>query len=212
MATLDMTLTLQQSTAEIEQLISKALKAKVDNFMRKAAKRVEQKLRKFLRVLFTATDVVRDLLSRGQLLGELGLNAPVRQVKTIIEQWVNNFKVSFVDYSIAKRFGSFKIQAIQDDWRDVIALSDAFLMTGAGEFLPWLHWLLFEGSKVIIGDYRFFEESGRGRTGHGVMVKNGEWRVPSWAQGTRNDNFITRALREAEGALKSIIIQEMKKV
>ena len=63
--------------------------------------------------------------------------------------------------------------------------------------LPWLHWLLMRGGSPIIIGFRYKADGG-GRTGGGIMIPGGVFRIPLEYSGTVDDNFITRALAGKE--------------
>jgi hypothetical protein len=68
-----------------------------------------------------------------------------------------------------------------------------------GYSLPWLKWLLFEGSKPLIKNYSVkFGSNKRSRTGQAIMISsNKNWKVPSEFAGTVTNNWITRAIDRA---------------
>lgn len=70
--------------------------------------------------------------------------------------------------------------------------------TAKGEKLPWVQWLLEEGGRVIIGDYKIMYRLGRGRTGQAIMINPSKslnrWQVPVEFQGTLKDNWVTQTI------------------
>jgi hypothetical protein len=91
----------------------------------------------------------------------------------------------------------------------LIDIADNFsVITEKGQELPWLKWLLFEGTAPIIKDYDIQIKPGlRSRTGLGaLMVKtNGAWRVPTEFAGTYSNNWITRAIDNIDDSIEEII-------
>mgnify|MGYP003646261604 FL=1 len=85
---------------------------------------------------------------------------------------------------------------------------------GQGTPLEWLKWLLLEGDRVIVANYRF-EPSNKGtsRTGEGIMIKTrgGGWNVPPQFAGVDNDNFATRALEGIQDTIDYFVRQEITK-
>ena len=83
---------------------------------------------------------------------------------------------------------------------NLLGLRSGFVQTEKGETLHWLDWLLTRGDSIIVVDYSYEPKLGLGRSGGGIMVKGGAFRVPPEYSGMVDSNFITRALsgREAE--------------
>ena len=82
-----------------------------------------------------------------------------------------------------------------------------------GTDLNWLEWLLLFGNKTIIRDYVVeFGDNPRSRTGRAVMkgVKSGKWGVPPEFAGTKNNNWITRAIESADSEINSILKEATK--
>lgn len=71
--------------------------------------------------------------------------------------------------------------------------------------IPWLEWLLLEGDSVIIYDYSVEYGAGFGRSGGARMKDGGFFKVNPIHSGTRDDNFITRAISRASDDIVSAI-------
>lgn len=63
--------------------------------------------------------------------------------------------------------------------------------------LPWLSWLIFRGKEVINPEYEATDgDIQRSRSGTGIVMKRGgTWSVPAPHDGTKDNNFITRAFK-----------------
>lgn len=104
------------------------------------------------------------------------------------------------------------ILIIPADFDDILALPEASYFTDKQQLIPWLQWLIIEGDKVIVRDYDFSVRNNRfSRTGLGIMVEGAgrRWKVPAEFSGTVQNNFITRALRDADREIEDIIINEI---
>lgn len=72
--------------------------------------------------------------------------------------------------------------------------------------IPWLRWLLLEGPGLILVDAEINTKAGSraaSRTGRAIMVHPTQrpsegWHVPAEFAGTAEDNWLTRALRDAQ--------------
>lgn len=80
-----------------------------------------------------------------------------------------------------------------------------------GGTIPWLEWLLLEGDKIIIYDYEVKYGQGLGRSGEGIMIEtNGFFQVAELHRGTRDDNFITKAISRASGEIIAAIQEGLR--
>jgi hypothetical protein len=90
------------------------------------------------------------------------------------------------------------------DMESISTIPYGYVATLSGN-LPWLHWLLMRGPSPIIIGFRYKADT-RGRTGGGIMIPGGVFRIPLAYSGTADDNFITRALvgKEQENEITRI--------
>jgi hypothetical protein len=83
-------------------------------------------------------------------------------------------------------------------YNNLLSLAIAEQDIDRGETIPWLKWLLLEGDEIIIFDYEVEYGTGFGRSGGARMKKsNGFFKVNPAHSGTRDDNFITKAISAA---------------
>jgi len=146
-------------------------------------------------------------LQGGKLAGELGLwpslqtLAPEMIAEAVAETvFLKPVKVVVVGSQLK---GGMLLQIQPSDFGNVLGLDVAsykyFRRTKRrSEKIPWLRWLLTAGSSPVL--LRYHLEAGQvSRSGKGVIMKRpGTWSVPSDSAGTIEDNFITRALDDAE--------------
>jgi hypothetical protein len=111
--------------------------------------------------------------------------------------------------------GGFSIDMIRSDFSDILSLSAATITDDiSGSVVPWLQWLLLDGSKILIRDYAVqFGPNSRSRTGNAIMISSEKqnWRVPSEFAGTVNNNWITRAIDRLDPILLNDIEKELEK-
>lgn len=80
--------------------------------------------------------------------------------------------------------------------------------------LPWAQWLLLEGNKYLVYNYKYVDVvDARSRSGKGLMVydANSAWKVPAEFSGTRNNNWLIRDLTQNEKILASAYTEIINK-
>jgi hypothetical protein len=96
-------------------------------------------------------------------------------------------------------------------YNNLLSLAIAEQDIGGGETIPWLEWLLLRGDEIIIYDYEVKYGKGLGRSGEGVMIEtNGFFQVAELHRGTRDDNFITKAISRASGEIIAAIQEGLR--
>lgn len=100
---------------------------------------------------------------------------------------------------------SFGFQSL--DFGNLLGLSSGYVSTEKGEDLHWLDWLLMRGDSVVIVGYEYEPTLGIGRSGGGIMVKSGSFRVPPQFSGNPQNNFITRAFSNREKEIEPIMMR-----
>jgi glycosyltransferase involved in cell wall biosynthesis len=86
-------------------------------------------------------------------------------------------------------------------------------ITEKGETLDWLSWLLIRGGDIIIQEYDVEWCPPKSRTHMLIMVKGvgRRWRVPTYFQGTVQNNVITRVLDTMQSTYANSIENIMKR-
>lgn len=151
----------------------------------------------------------------GQLMGELGLIDGQNRLERIINIWVDSLVVKkrVTRRSGDKITGGFRIEAINADYSDVISREEAVLITEKGTNLFWLQWLLTEGDKKIILDYKIVRNPRRSRTNTVIMKGDSttSWGIPAEFAGTINNNFVTRAMNSIIPEMEELMEIEIEK-
>lgn len=205
---------LLESEDKIIKKINSALRNELLKVMNKAVGKVTPKIREIVkRAILDQPEVAS--LSNDKLKAEFGLINGRQNIENIIQVWCNNIIVSRTLPRIqnGKINASITIKAIESSYEDVLSLADAKVITEKGVELPWLEWLLKFGDRIIIRDYSIaFNPRSKSRTGLAVMVNNprGRWRVPPEFSGTKNNNFVTRALDNIEDDIVKAIINSVE--
>lgn len=149
----------------------------------------------------------------GTLLHEFGLPDPSGRLTEIINAIKNSKNIQSRPPRISGGSikGSFKFSMIKQDFSDLLSLGGASFVTEKGSVLNWLNWLLLEGDSVIITDYSYSVDGpGKSRTGLGVMVSGGSWRVPPEFAGNIRNNWITRAIDKVMPEVEASVTRIMR--
>lgn len=183
--------------------------------MKKASPAILSKVRGLVEKRIMESATVMNLTSGTRLAQEIGVPDIESRVRGIVGRWVNSIVIKFSPY---KRLGLniggvFRIVGIQADYEDVLPLSDAQFITENAKILPWLEWLLLEGGKSIVQDYTLGISPNDSRTGNLIMTsaQGKSWSVPPEFSGTKNNNFLTRALDGINVEIEAIIQKEINK-
>ena len=185
----------------IEKRIMRAIVKKFNIDFPRIVSAVETDIANHFAPTFIAEPEYSSLIS-GELQRSFGLPSAdaIRALDKIIDTLSASVKVKFKKFSIsgnASVNGGLTLQAVKDDFSDILSLPEAKITTAKGQPLNWLEWLLIEGDNVIIADYHV--QSGnysQSRSGGAIMIKSSgsTFRVPPQFSGVINNNWITRAI------------------
>lgn len=159
---------------------------------------------------------IQDLLN-GDLRGELGIIHPPPRILEILQIWSEGIYYEAKTPKVSGKTikGGFFIGMIDDDWEDVLNADGATYEAENGSIIRWLDWLLLEGRRKIVRGYQVeFGPFGRTKIAHMVVTDRASesWGIPPEHAGTTNNNFVTRALEEAnlEEVILGIIQEEFE--
>src|SRR3990167_10011542 len=150
------------------------------------------------------------LYSRG-MYSEIGYPQLRSFLLNMVETIVKNVDIEINKFRvIGERVeGGLNIGILKDDYSDILNLPGGDYSTEKGENIPWLSWLLFQGTRKVIAGYHYFWSPKTGqrssRTGEGIMIQGGDWEISSEFAGTAENNFLTRALRPLDSKLSSFL-------
>lgn len=148
-------------------------------------------------------------LSYGDLKYDFGLEFdPSEQ---IIAAVVSSIRLSITPFQYRSNSfaGGVKLYIQPSTYNNLLTLSIASQDIENGDSIPWLEWLLLKGDSVIVYDYSV-EYGPYGRSGGAKMVQGGVFKVNPIHSGTREDNFITRALSRVSDDIANAILEEFK--
>ena len=173
---------------------------------------ITDSIRRVVREALVSTPEYQSIV-QGKLRAELGIPEADSRIISVIDEWVNNIKVTVKAGTSPLLL--IDIGIIRQDYGDVLSLPAAqynYASSRSQGQIPWLKWLLLEGDKRIISKYEFVSNPKRSRTGMGVMVskERGFWQVPPEFSGTSVNNFATRAFGNIDNIIDNIIEQAVK--
>jgi hypothetical protein len=202
-------LKLLESNAQIQIAILNAMLPQVDSFMTNVMKKIESDLPDLINEAIISQPEYNSLLN-GTLKLELGIPDPEQRIQELLSIWIKNIDISYQKPKIvsSKIKSSISIKAIKADFSDVLGNDLAEVVDfNTGSVIPWLDWLLLEGSTTLVKDYEVsFGPNPRSRTGYAIMVdSNSDWKVPSEYSGTRSDNWITRAINSYKDNINKLL-------
>lgn len=188
-----MVLKFRESEAEIQRLVESALAKEINKKVKEIIPKLKARMIPLMtQALLTCPEVVS--LKNGVLRAEFGLrNEPTTQLVAEIMRTLQFRQL----YAQRGRGGGVQIVMQPNDYSNLFSKGFAEQKIRDGS-LPWLQWLLTYGDAIIITGFgvEFGNFKGKAsRTGKAVMSDDlGPYKVNSAFSGTRNDNFITRAI------------------
>jgi hypothetical protein len=198
-----------ENNADISNKILQALLADVTKYMDNGISTIKNQLPQIIRQGIVSAPEYQSLLS-GELRYEFGIADPGPKLAGLIDIWANNISYSQMKPTIVnnKIKAIFSANTIRIDYADVLYTDYALVIDATrGYSLPWLEWLLLEGSKTIIDNYEVILGPNRfSRTGNALMKSsNQSWKVPSAYSGTASDNWITRSIDSVSDDIENLL-------
>ena len=192
----------------IEQRLLRAIRDQVNRALRAAATPIRRRLGQLCEELIGQTDEVVSLL-QGELMGEFGITEPAQRIAAILSTIQRGIEVVHDPVMIrgTQLVGGFQFFLLKGDLSYILGLAEAsYVSAPSGATIPWLEWLTQAGDKILVLDHHVTatltpSQQKRSRTGKALMLPGGTWEVPSWASGTADNNFLTRAFAVADAGL-----------
>lgn len=193
---------LLESDKSISNKILNALLSDIKKFIDISFKKIKTKLPSIILASIQNSPEYYSLVS-GELRLELGLPDAESKIDGLLGIWSKNIKYEYNKAVIqnSRIRSSFSISMIKSDFSDVLGSDYAIMVDNArGYSLPWLEWLLLDGTKPIIQNYDvLFGTNPASRTGLAIMIPSSRsWGISNRSAGTISDNWITRAVDSAE--------------
>ena len=193
---MSISINLKETANSFMKKMGAALAPLLNKSLFKNKQKVISKVRQFVEKQIRMQPEVNELVNG---TGPMSLNAMLGITPTQGSDAVNEI-INIITNSVAiniKNFdrnlnGGVDLVFTNIDMENISTIPYGYVATLSGN-LPWLHWLLMRGPAPIIIGFRYKADS-RGRTGGGIMIPGGVFRIPLIYSGTADDNFITRAL------------------
>lgn len=211
-----LSLKLIESDSQIRVQILQAIKDYIQPAFTKTQQSIQTMLPNKIKTVIMAEPEYNSLLT-SQLKYELGIPDADVRIDALFDAWSQSALIDSKSIKITSQglSGGFSINMIKSDFSDILSLSAATITDSiSGQIVPWLQWLLLEGSKILIRDYKVqLGPNSRSRTGNAIMVSTQKenWRVPPEFAGTVNNNWITRAIERLDTTLLNDIEKELEK-
>jgi hypothetical protein len=199
-----------EKSLDIQDSIAKALLPQSRQTMNKAIKTIRDSLPNIVNKYIINSPEYASLIG-GILKYELGIPDASNKISGLLDIWSKNIDFKYNPPKIIRSQvrASFSASMIRINFEDVLFTDFAVVRDSLrGYNLPWLQWLLLEGNSTIIEDYQIvFGPNQASRTGNAIMRKNTSryWKVPSLFSGTISDNWITRAIRDAQPEIQALL-------
>lgn len=188
----------------IDDQTTEYLNKKIAKNYRRVVNSLQQKIPFWIR----SQPEIQSLLSEGipgSLNALFGLYAgdAGRAVADIINAIKQSTSIR-VDKINRKYQGNIEFNFQSSDFSNILSLSSGYVSTENNANLHWLNWLLTMGDTVVVVGYRY-QPKNSGRSGGGIMLESGSFRVPPQFSGTLENNFIIRALSGREREIEPIM-------
>lgn len=198
-----------ETEAQIQKEILTALLDPCTTFMNKAILKIKSELPQIIYSAITNRQEYVSLTT-GQLRLEFGIPDAGAKVASLLNFWISNIQYNYKEPKISGKQikASFSIEMIKSDFKDVLGLSEAYVVDSIrGYSLPWLEWLLVDGNFTIVPKHEVVLGPRPGsRTGEAVMrISSSDWKVPAEYAGTIADNWITRSIDDASMEIEKLL-------
>lgn len=191
------TLKLLDSEKQIAQNINKAIAEHINSILVKNQSNLLSRVKTLVIQWIQSQPEISSLLSTSpdSLAGLFGIppNEVTPAVNNIISAIERSIEVKFIPYSNNLQNGGLEVNIQPSTFENLLLLPEGHVRYIGGD-LHWLNWLINAGDTIIVANYQYNPVSGFGRSGFGVMIPGGAFRVPPQFSGISDNNFITRAL------------------
>lgn len=206
---MQISLKLVENVGQISKDILSALLPQVIFYMDNGISVIKKELPSIIKYRITNTPEYQSLLS-GSLMRELGIPESSSRLTGLLNTWSTNIQYQYMRPSISGNAikSSFSAHSIRADFSDVLYTDYAIVVDAQrGYTLPWLEWLLLDGTKTIVSRHEVVIGSNQfSRTGQALMKPSRRsWKVPSEFAGTIRDNWITRAIDAASSDINLLL-------
>jgi hypothetical protein len=205
--------TLLENSSEIYTQILNALLPDVVSYMQDATSLVKKELPQIIMGAILASPEYSSIVG-GKLRFDFGLADGSSKIDGLLQIWTNNIMIT---YDTPKINGNtitskFSISMIKADYSDVLGSDYAQMIDSErGYSLPWLQWLLLDGTKILVDNHQvFIGPNPKSRTSMAIMRPGSGWSVPNEFTGTQSDNWLTRAIDSSSDSIHNLLKRAFK--
>jgi len=205
---MDLGFEILESNAEISRLINQAVSEKFNKKLKRNKKKITTGIKALVPSWILSQPEMQSIQAEGvsfSLASQFGIKSGTSAsvVAAIANSVTESLQIELTEISNKTLSGGLVIYIQPANFSNLLSLSEGFVNTRS-DSLHWLDWLLVQGDKTIVSGYDY-SPSNEGRSGGGVMIGGGGWRVPPQFSGTITDNFVTRALSGRGDAIAKVI-------
>jgi hypothetical protein len=202
-----------EDVSTIQKNINEAIAQEINKRLLKNQSSIIADIKRIIPRWLIAQPEIQSLISQeaGSLKGQFGIPSNTAViVNRIIFSVLETISYKYIKYD-KNLNGGFELQIQPKDFNNLLSLREGHVIYDKAD-LHWLDWLLLKGDSIIVANYQYNPQTGIGRSKLGNMVKQGSFRVPPEFSGTKDNNFITRALvgSEQEKQVTEIFIKYLK--
>lgn len=200
-------LKLTDSSKTIENKIKKAIAEELNKIVRKRRAKVLGLAKKAVDGWVSSSPFFASLVSGGvaSIAAEFGITAGNElSVANVIQSAIvdsTNIEVGKFTRTLK---GGLQIRFQPSNFFNLLALPEGFSVTEKGTNLHWMDWLINKGDQIIVFDYDF-QPGLEGRSGGGVMIGGGAYRVNPRYAGVQDNNVFTDMFIGREKDVSKII-------
>lgn len=211
---------LTESNRVIESKIIHEARKVATPRLRKGYLIVKDLLPKLIKERITEDPVWQSLMS-GRLRQELGLINPQRQLNDLLQEILSERSIprpELLTLSNSKNvLGRMTFWAVPSDYQSLISSDAAYYysVSRRGKTkIEWVRYLLTSGNRPIFFNTRiqyFKKQTPKSRAGFALM-KRAKGQSYKLGEGTQNNNFLKKAMKDVEGQLHAIFILLLKRL
>lgn len=207
---MNFSLKLVDSPAEISKKIAKSLSKEINRVIKKSLSGIRSDFKTLIITYLKKQPEYSSLIS-GTLKYDFGIadSINVDKVVDFIAE-TSTVEIKTIRYGSGNISGGFFIGFMKSDDMNGLIYTDIASVVDDGMVLPWLEWLLYNGTSAIIKEYQVeYGPNKNSRTGNAIMIKSdSSWSVPANFAGKQNNNWTTRAAQSINDSEILNIIQK----
>lgn len=204
---------------DLEKEIKKEIRAKIKNFWQSKSEQIRLGCSKIYFKHIKAHQTYIDLENQTRFKGEMGVTEAVLAnfMEDLEARLDDLFEADYVAHAGSNDLGG--VLAYIPNYQDYVYEMEGIEYTTSPNRneetfnIPWLKWLLRDGTNDVVFDYHFIPSSSRiSRTGLGLMMPGGSFSVDPQYAGIHNNNWFTQAADNARPEIMNFIVDILKEL